>query len=188
MTNTTAIATTISTLMNLGYSLEEAATIAKALNPTEAAKPSKSTKSAKPTKEPTAKTTAKPSKSATKSAKSAKPTKSELDREAAKSLDGKAILAATKFAVSESTDSRDNSKVWLATLGEGQARLSKPEWLALTNYLGAEYDCSYYRGNWQFRFDPTKVLNGGKLSKAEAKAIAERKAARKAAKAAAKAK
>ena len=186
MTNTTAIATTISTLMNLGYSLEEAATIAKALNPTEAAKPSKSTKSAKPTKEPTAKTTAKPSKS-TKSTKSAKPTKAELDREAAKSLDGKAILAATKFAVSESTDSRDN-KVWLATLGEGQERLSKPEWLALTNYLGAEYDCSYYRGNWQFRFDPTKVLNGGKLSKAEAKAIAERKAARKAAKAAAKAK
>jgi hypothetical protein len=171
--------------MNLGYSLEEAATIAKALNPTEAAKPSKS-KSAKPTKEPTAKTAAKPSKS-TKS-KSAKPTKAELDREAAKSLDGKAILAATKFAVSESTDSRDNSKVWLATLGEGQERLSKPEWLALTNYLGAEYDCSYYRGNWQFRFDPTKVLNGGKLSKAEAKAIAERKAARKAAKAAAKAK
>jgi hypothetical protein len=186
MTNTTAIATTISTLMNLGYSLEEAATIAKALNPTEAAKPSKSTKSAKPTKEPTAKQSAKPSKS-TKS-KSEKPTKAELDREAAKSLDGKAILAATKFAVSESTDSRDNSKVWLATLGEGQARLSKPEWLALTNYLGAEYDCSYYRGNWQFRFDPTKVLNGGKLSKAEAKAIADRKAARKAAKAAAKAK
>lgn len=185
MTNTTAIATTISTLMNLGYSLEEAATIAKALNPTEAAKPSKS-KSAKPTKEPTTKQSAKPSKSA--KSKSAKPTKAELDREAAKSLDGKAILAATKFAVSESTDSRDNSKVWLATLGEGQARLSKPEWLALTNYLGAEYDCSYYRGNWQFRFDPTNVLNGGKLSKAEAKAIAERKAARKAAKAAAKAK
>ena len=183
MTNTTAIATTISTLMNLGYSLEEAATIAKALNPSET---SKSTKSAKPTKEPKAKASAKPSKS-TKS-KSAKPTKAELDREAAKSLDGKAILAATKFAVSESTDSRDGSKVWLATLGEGQERLSKPEWLALTNYLGAEYDCSYYRGNWQFRFDPTKVLNGGKLSKAEAKAIADRKAARKAAKAAAKAK
>lgn len=182
MTNTTAIATTISTLMNLGYSLEEAATIAKALNPSEAAKPSKSTKSAKPTKEPTAKQSAKPTKAAKK------PTKAELDREAAKSLDGKAILAATKFAVSESTDSRDNSKVWLATLGEGQERLSKPEWLALTNYLGAEYDCSYYRGNWQFRFDPTNVLNGGKLSKAEAKAIADRKAARKAAKAAAKAK
>ena len=186
MTNTTTIAATINTLMSLGYSLEEAATIAKALNPSETAKPSKSTKSAKPTKEPTAKTAAKPSKS-TKS-KSAKPTKAELDREAAKSLDGKAILAATKFAVSESTDSRDNSKVWLATLGEGQERLSKPEWLALTNYLGAEYDCSYYRGNWQFRFDPTKVLNGGKLSKAEAKAIADRKAARKAAKAAAKSK
>ena len=180
MTNTTAIATTISTLMNLGYSLEEAATIAKALNPSETAKPSKAAK--KPTKEPTAKQSAKPTKAAKK------PTKAELDREAAKSLDGKAILAATKFAVSESTDSRDNSKVWLATLGEGQERLSKPEWLALTNYLGAEYDCSYYRGNWQFRFDPTKVLNGGKLSKAEAKAIADRKAARKAAKAAAKAK
>ena len=187
MTNTTAIATTISTLMNLGYSLEEAATIAKALNPSETAKPSKS-KSAKPTKEPKAMASAKPSRSATKSAKSAKPTKAELDREAAKSLDGKAILAATKFAVSESTDSRDGSKVWLATLGEGQERLSKPEWLALTNYLGAEYDCSYYRGNWQFRFNPTNVLNGGKLSKAEAKAIADRKAARKAAKAAAKAK
>lgn len=186
MTNTTAIATTISTLMNLGYSLEEAATIAKALNPSETAKPSKSTKSAKPTKEPTAKTAAKPSKSS--KSKSAKPTKAELDREAAKSLDGKAILAATKFAVSESTDSRDGSNVWLATLGEGQERLSKPEWLALTNYLGAEYDCSYYRGNWQFRFNPTNVLNGGKLSKAEAKAIADRKATRKAAKAAAKAK
>lgn len=181
MTKATTIAATINTLMSLGYGFEEAAAIAKALNPSETAKPSKSTKSAKPTKEPTAKKSAKPT-------KAAKKTKAELDREAAAQLDGKAILAATKFAVSESTDSRDNSKVWLATLGEGQARLAKPEWLALTNYLGAEYDCSYYRGNWQFRFNPTKVLNGGKLSKAEAKAIAERKAARKAAKAAAKAK
>lgn len=186
MTNTTAIATTISTLMNLGYSLEEAATIAKALNPSETAKPSKSVKSAKPTKEPTAKTTAKPSKSA--KSKSAKPTKAELDREAAKSLDGKAIFMATNFAIMESEDSRDGSKVWLLGLDESQARLSKPEWLAVTNFLGATADASYYRAHWQFRFDPLHFVQTGELTKAEAKFVADRKAERKAAKAATKAK
>lgn len=187
MTNTTAIATTISTLMNLGYSLEEAATIAKALNPSETAKPSKS-KSAKPTKEPKAKASAKPPKSATKSAKSAKPTKAELDREAAKSLDGKAIFMATNFAIMESEDSRDGSKVWLLGLDESQARLSKPEWLAVTNFLGEVADAGYYRAHWQFRFDPLHFVQTGELTKAEAKFVADRKAARKAAKTAAKAK
>jgi hypothetical protein len=179
---------TINQLVAEGY-IAEAAAVARALgiDPTETAKPSKTTKttakkSAKPTKEPTAKTTAKPSKS-TKS-KSAKPTKAELDREAAAQLDGEAIFMATNFAIMESEDSRDGSKVWLLGLDESQARLSKPEWLAVTNFLGATADASYYRAHWQFRFDPLHFVQTGKLTAKEAKFVAERKAARKAAKAA----
>lgn len=167
--------------MQAGFSLEEAAIMAKSLS-------TSTVKSAKPTKEPTVKTTAKPSQStATKTAKqSKKPTKAELDREAAKSLDGKAIFMATNFAIIESEDSRDGSKVWLLGLDESQARLSKPEWLAVTNFLGEVADAGYYRAHWQFRFDPLHFVQTGKLTKAEEKFVASRKAERKAAKAAAK--
>ena len=157
--NATTIAATINTLMSLGYSLEEAAAIAKALNPT-------TTKS-----------------TATKTA-SAKPKKAELDRKAAEGLDGHAIFMATAFAIEESEDSRDGSKVWLVRLDESQARLSKPEWLAVTNWLGKVADASYWRGNWQFRFDPLHFVQTGELTKAEAAAVQARKDARKAAKAA----
>lgn len=185
--NIESISATIATLVAAGYTLEDAAAIAKTLcDPTETAKPSKTTKttakkSAKPTKEPTAKTTAKPSKS-TKS-KSAKPTKASLNREAAAQLDGKAIFMATNFAIMESEDSRDGSKVWLLGLDESQPRLSKPEWLAVTNFLGTTADAGYYRAHWQFRFDPLHFVQTGELTKAEAKFVADRKAARKAAKA-----
>lgn len=177
---------TINALVAKGY-IAEAAAVAKALgiDQTETAKPSKTTKtaakkSAKPTKEPTTKTTAKPS----KSTKSAKQTKASLDREAAAQLDGKAIFMATNFAIEESEDSRDGSKVWLLGLDESQARLSKPEWLAVTNFLGTTADAGYYRARWQFRFDPLHFVQTGKLTAKEAKFVAERKAARKAAKAA----
>lgn len=183
--NIESISATIATLVAAGYTLEDAAAIAKTLcDPTETAKPSKTTKtaakkSAKPTKEPTTKQSAKPTKS-----KSVKPTKAELDREAAAQLDGEAIFMATNFAIMESEDSRDGSKVWLLGLDESQARLSKPEWLAVTNFLGATADASYYRAHWQFRFDPLHFVQTGKLTAKEAKFVAERKAARKAAKAA----
>lgn len=179
--NLTTTVETINTLMQAGFSLEEAAIMAKSL--------STPVKSAKPTKEPKAKVTAKPSKStksATKSAKSAKPTKAELDRESAAKLDGKAIFMATNFAIEESEDSRDGSKVWLLGLDESQPRLAKPEWLAVTNFLGATADAGYYRAKWQFRFDPLHFVQTGELTKAEAKFVADRKAERKAAKAAAK--
>lgn len=176
---------TINALVAKGY-IAEAAAVAKALgiDQTETAKPSKTTKttakkSAKPTKEPTTKESAKPTKSAAK-----KPRKAELDRSAAAQLDGKAIFMATNFAIEESEDSRDGSKVWLLGLDESQARLSKPEWLAVTNFLGATADASYYRAHWQFRFDPLHFVQTGKLTAEEAKFVAERKAARKAAKAA----
>lgn len=182
--NIESISATIATLVAAGYTLEDAAAIAKTLcDPTETVKPSKTTKStakksAKPTKEPKAKTTAKPS----KSTKSAKPTKASLDREAAAQLDGKAIFMATNFAIEESEDSRDGSKVWLLGLDESQARLSKPEWLAVTNFLGTTADAGYYRARWQFRFDPLHFVQTGELTAKEAKFVADRKAARKAAK------
>ena len=182
--NINETAATINALVNAGYSLEEAAAIAKLINPTTTAKPSiaKTAKTAKQSKTTAAKTTAKPS--TAKTAKTAKPKKADLDREAAATLDGHALFMATAFAIEESEDSRDGSKIWLVRLDESQARLSKPEWLAVTNWLGKVADVSYWRGNWQFRFNPLHFVQSGELTAEEAKAVATRKAERKAAKAA----
>lgn len=85
---------------------------------------------------------------------------------------GKALLSTCKFKV-EKTVRTDDGKtpVWRVTLAE---RIDKGDWADLHKYLSGEFYVSYWRGAWNFCFDPTTVLKGGKLS-AQAKAKIEAK-------------
>lgn len=87
---------------------------------------------------------------------------------------GEALLSTCKFKIEKTVRTDDGiTPVWRVTLTE---RIEKSAWADLHKYLSDAYYCSYWRGAWNFCFDPTTVLKGGKLSAQAKKAIEAKKA------------
>lgn len=196
MTTNASIRANVETLINLGFSVEDAVRLAtKAANPTvtatavepkqTAAKPKASTPAPKAEPKAPAKPTTSAKPKAEKPAK--KPTAKQTAREESKSIDGFAVMAQTKFAVEKTVRTDNGAECYKITLADGQARLGKAEWYAVTKLFGEELYASYYRGAWSTPINPVKFLAGKGLSKAQVAIVTAAKAARKAARDAAKA-
>lgn len=109
-----------------------------------------------------------------KTQKLAESVKKQSIMETADPKKGEALLSKCKFKV-EKTVRTDDGKtpVWRVTLAE---RIDKGDWADLHKYLSGEFYVSYWRGAWNFCFDPTTVLKGGKLSAQAKKKIEAKKA------------
>ena len=105
--------------------------------------------------------------------KLAKSAKKQSVLETADPKKGEALLSTCKFKVEKTVRTDDGTTpVWRVTLVE---RIEKSAWADLHKYLSDTYYCSYWRGAWSFCFNPTTVLNGGKLSAQAKKAIEAKK-------------
>lgn len=109
-----------------------------------------------------------------KTQKLAESVKKESIMKSADPKKGEALLSTCKFKVEKTVRTDDGiTPVWRVTLVE---RIKKSEWADLHKYLSDAYYCSYWRGAWNFCFDPTTVLKGGRLSDQAKKKIEAKKA------------
>lgn len=171
---TKKFAETIKKLVDCGFSVEDAFKLATLEEGKAPAATAKKTTPAKQEKKPAKK--AAPAKQEKKL--TAKQAAREANLEAAKSLDGLALITGAKWTVEAAKHSLTGEDVWVIKPVE---RFDKAAFYAVSKQFSDDLDGGYFRGGWTVRIDPAEYLATGKVGDVAAKRIADLKAARKAA-------